>query len=142
MPKIEEKKVYRCSCPDCARMSGRCDKLYLSYSGAYAKERKCPMNYSNRSCATCKHFDRHHQVALSWAELDKIKEKVGIDVLHATIDSGMYCNKKQEELRFTEKHCEHWERGKNPWEPSDEQVKRERLMAEEQMKNRDLWGEE
>lgn len=35
-----------------------------------------------------------------------------------------------------------WERGKRPWEPSDEQVEKEKLMAEEQIKNRDLWGEE
>ena len=110
MPRVEERKIYRCNCNDCARMY-RCNNLYLSYSGAYSKERRCPMRLSNKCCATCKHYDDHHLIKYTNGQMEQI-------------DVGLYCKKQQKELHYPEFKCEYWEKGKRFWEVSDEDLRK------------------
>lgn len=118
MPKVEERKVYKCSCPDCARMSSSCKNLYITYAGAYAKEHRCPMRLSNKFCSTCKYFERHHYVDYTKEEMKELH------LLYGKKDEGMYCNKRNEYLGFIHRYCGDWEKKKMFWEPNEEELKK------------------
>ena len=118
MPKVEERRVYKCSCPDCARMSGGCKNLYVNYGSAYAKEQRCPMRLSNKFCSTCKYFEREHKVKYTKEELEKLGLYSGYK------DEGMYCKKRNELLGCVHRYCMDWEKKRFFWEPDEEELKR------------------
>lgn len=107
MPRKLEKPAYKCECKDCGRRSGTCPNVYETYSGAYAKELRCPMALRHKSCATCKHFEANHFKKYSEKKIKEL-EKQGIFSL-GEFEDKMFCNKINNYLYGVYYYCDKWE---------------------------------
>ena len=107
MPRKLEKPAYKCECKDCGRRSGTCPNVYETYSGAYAKELRCPMALRHKCCATCKHFEANHFISYNDEKIKELEQQGIFSLGEST--GRMFCYKNNDYLYTTEFYCDKWE---------------------------------